>query len=51
MKQLRDFYSEIERKRKAKVNNNKELLKAKKQIKDREREIIKLNDHIKVLRL
>ena len=54
MRQLRDFYSDFDKRRKTKAaaggtgapagGSGKELLKAKKQVKDREREIMRLND-------
>jgi hypothetical protein len=48
LRQIREFYTELDRKRKKNTvqtgGSGKELLKAKKQVKDREREIMRLND-------
>lgn len=41
---MREFYIEQDKKKKLKGSGTKELLKAKKQIKDKEREIIKILD-------
>lgn len=52
MRKVREFMAEMERRRKAKGNGNtaKELLKAKKQIKDKERDIMKLVDQLNIAR-
>ena len=50
VQRLREFYIEQDKKKKLKGSGTKELLKAKKQIKDKEREIIKILDQLKIQR-
>jgi hypothetical protein len=56
LKQIRDFYADLDRKRKKNANaastgTGKELLKTKKQVKDRDREIMRLNDKLRASRV
>ncbi len=50
MQKLKEFFSEQERRRKQGKGNPKEVLKVKKHIKDKEREIIKLTEQLKASR-
>ena len=50
MRQLRDYITENEKRKKMKNSSTKELLKAKKHIKDRERDLLKLGEQLKYTR-